>query len=327
MKRTHLLLLVLLLAAVLAACGKKKEADLTPAADNALSNTVQLSAADAAYLEYDNGQVTCRFRRDEGGWKWVDNESFPLDGAYPEQMLAVLDAMFVSLTPETAEADPTLSGLDEPDRYLCVTVGEESTTLRFGKQAEDGRWYMSIDGDDGVYLAANELVEMMDRGVYDMAVLPALPELTEENLTAITVQSGEGRSVRLAKEEDGWVMTAVTVESGEGQSVPPAKEEDGRVMEKQPTSAQVQAAVEALAAFSFDSCFDFDPSPEAVPLCGLDTPTVITVTYINSVGTETTMTLALGALREDGAYYATFNDSAAVYLVSQDKAAAFLALL
>lgn len=303
MKRTHLLLLVLLLAAVLAACGKKKEADLTAAADNALSNTVQLSAVDAAYLEYDNGQVTCRFRRDEDGWKWVDNESFPLDNAYPEQMLAVLDAMFVSLTPETAEVDPTLSGLDEPDRYLCITVGEESTTLRFGKQAEDGRWYMSIDGDNGVYLAASELVEMMDRGVYDMAVLPALPELTEENLTAITVQSGEGRSVRLAKEEDGWVIG------------------------KQPASAQAQAVEEALAAFSFDSCFDFDPSPEAAPLCGLDTPTVITVTYINSVGTETTMTLALGALREDGAYYATFNDSAAVYLLSQDKAAALLALL
>ncbi len=303
MKRTHLLLLVLLLAAVLAACGKKKEADLSTAADNALSNTVQLSAVDAAYLEYDNGQVTCRFRQDEGGWKWVDNESFPLDAAYLEQTLTMLDAMSASLTPLTAAVDPTVSGLDEPERYLTVTVGEETETLRFGKQAEDGRWYMSIDGDDGVYLAANELVEMMDRGVYDMAVLPTLPELTDDNLTVISVRDAEGRSARLTKTEEGWVS--------ENRLVPD----------------RAQAVEDALAAFRFDRCFDFDPAPEVAPLCGLDAPTVITAAYINSVGTETTLTLTLGTLREDGAYYVTLNEDTSMYLVSQDKVAAFLALL
>ena len=84
---------------------------------------------------------------------------------------------------------------------------------------------------------------------------------------------------------------------------------------------------EALAAFRFDRCFDFDPAPEAAPLCGLDAPTVITAAYINSVGTETTLTLTLGTLREDGAYYVTLNEDTSMYLVSQDKVAAFLALL
>ena len=45
------------------------------------------------------------------------------------------------------------------------------------------------------------------------------------------------------------------------------------------------------------------------------------------MGTETTLTLTLGDLREDGSYYATLNDDTTVYLVSQDKVAAFLALL
>ena len=205
MKRTLFLLLMLLLAAALTACGKAKEADVTAAADNALSGSGQLSISDAAYLEYDNGQVTCRFRRDEDGWKWVDNEKFPLDAAYLEQTLTMLDAMSASLTPLTAAVDPTVSGLDEPERYLTVTVGEETETLRFGKQTEDGQWYMSVDGGDGVYLAADELMQMMNRSVYDMAVLPTLPELTDDNLTVISVRDAEGRSARLTKTEEGWV--------------------------------------------------------------------------------------------------------------------------
>ena len=59
----------------------------------------------------------------------------------------------------------------------------------------------------------------------------------------------------------------------------------------------------------------------------MDAPTVITAAYINSVGTETTLTLTLGTLREDGAYYVTLNEDTSMYLVSQDKVAAFLALL
>ena len=303
MKRTLFLLLMLLLAAALTACGKAKEADVTAAADNALSGSGQLSISDAAYLEYDNGQVTCRFRRDEDGWKWVDNEKFPLDAADLEQTLTMLDAMSASLTPLTAAVDPTVSGLDEPERYLTVTVGEETETLRFGKQTEDGQWYMSVDGGDGVYLAADELMQMMNRSVYDMAVLPTLPELTDDNLTVISVRDAEGRSARLTKTEEGWVS--------ENRLVPD----------------RAQAVEEALAAFRFDRCFDFDPAPEAAPLCGLDAPTVITAAYINSVGTETTLTLTLGTLREDGAYYVTLNEDTSMYLVSQDKVAAFLALL
>ena len=305
MKRTLFLLLMLLLAAALTACGKAKEADVTAAADNALSGSGQLSISDAAYLEYDNGQVTCRFRRDEDGWKWVDNETFPLDAAYVEEILTALDTMSAALTPLDPTVDPAECGLDEPNRYMTVTVGEEVTTLRFGDQKDDGTWYMSIDGQEGVYLVEDAFVTLMDRSIYDMAVLPTLPELTDENLTVITVhQTESGKTVRLTKNDEGWV-------SG-GKALP-----DG-----------IEAIETALAELSFDKCFDYDPSPDAAPLCGLDAPTaVITLAYVNTVGTEATVTLTLGTLREDGAYYATLNDETTVYLLAQEKVAPLLALL
>ena len=54
---------------------------------------------------------------------------------------------------------------------------------------------------------------------------------------------------------------------------------------------------------------------------------VITAAYINTVGTETTMPLSLGTLRQDGFYDVTLTADTTVYLVSQDKVAPLLALL
>lgn len=306
MKRVILLILALVLTLSLMACRSKEPEDAADAADNnTLSNSAPLTFAEASALEYDNGQVTCRFRRDEDGWKWVDDEEFPLDASYVEEILTALDAMSVSLAPVTPAVDPADSGLDEPDRYTTVTVGEDITTLRFGDQQDDGQWYMAIDGQEDTYLVADEFVKLMDRSIYDMAVLPTLPELTDENLTVITVhQTESGKTVRLTKNDEGWV-------SG-GKALP-----DG-----------IEAIETALAELSFDKCFDYDPSPDAAPLCGLDAPTaVITLAYVNTVGTEATVTLTLGTLREDGAYYATLNDETTVYLLAQEKVAPLLALL
>lgn len=306
MKRTILLILSLVLVLALMGCGGEKEDAAAEVADNnMLASNTQTAVTDAGYLEYDNSQVTCRFRKEEETWKWVDNEEFPLDAAYIEEILAALEALDTTLTPVDPAVDPADCGLDESERYLTVTVGEETTTLRFGDQSTSGEWYMSVDGSSDVYLAADAFVRLMDRSIYDMAVLPTLPELTEDNLTAIAVRSGDNsRNARMTKTDEGWVL------------------------ENRLAPEKAEAVETALAEFSFDICFNFDPSPDAAPLCGLDVPSaVISVAYINTVGTETTMTLSLGTLRQDGFYYVTLNDDTTVYLVSQDKVAPLLALL
>ena len=63
------------LVLALVGCGKAKEDPDADAADaNVLTNGEQLPITEAGALEYDNSSVTCRFRKDEDGWKWVDGK-------------------------------------------------------------------------------------------------------------------------------------------------------------------------------------------------------------------------------------------------------------
>lgn len=305
MKRRMLLLLFLLLLALFAAaCGSAQDEDMANAAEGGVLPNGQQAAADITYLEYDDSNVTCRFRKDEDTWKWVDNEAFPLDGSYIETVLSALEQLGMDMTPIEGAGELAEYGLDDAERYLSFTAGEESPTLHIGKQREDGTWYMNVNDETEVYLVPNDLVALMGISVYDMAVLPTLPELTDENMTGITVQkNGEmSKTMRLTKRDEGWSIGA--------------KAFDG--------IADIEAA---LADFAFIKCFNYDPSPDAAPLCGLDSPSAtITVQYLNTVGTESELTLRLGLLREDGSYYATLNDDSTVYLVSAETVAAFLSL-
>ena len=107
MKRTILLILSLMLVLALIGCGGEKADDAPAETDNnMLANSAQAPVTDASYLEYDNGQITCRFRKEEETWKWVDNEEFPLDAAYIEEILAALEVLNSTLTVAEPAVDP-----------------------------------------------------------------------------------------------------------------------------------------------------------------------------------------------------------------------------
>lgn len=306
MKRYILLILLLAAALLIAGCSsREKEDDTAELSSNMLATGAEASIPDADALEYNNGQVVCRFRKEEDVWKWVDDPDFPLDASYVTEMLNTLDVLSAALSPVTPAPESSDSGLDEPKRSLTLTMGEVVTTLRFGSQTDDGDWYMSIDGQEDVYLAPDALLQLMDRSIYDMAQLPSLPELTEENLAAIHVEeTGTGRHIQLTKTEEGWTAQA------------------GRLPE------DMTALTDSLTGLSLAQCFNFDPSAEALTLCGLDTPAAtLSLTYLNTVGTESTLLLTLGTLREDGFYFVLLNDDTTIYLMAQDALTPFLELL
>ena len=310
MKKYIILLLVLMVAALcLFGCGRKVEQQSSnPDTDStAAENTIVDSAvveAQSKLLQYCDGEITVRLSHDETGWHWVDEPTFPLDGEKVEAMVSALREMS-ALQPIQASDDLSLYGLEEPQKYLTMTVEDEgSLHLNIGDQAEDGSWYMSVENYDGVYACPDSFVQMLGISVYDMAILPALPAFTAENVSRILVSGSEGQ-VFLRNVDGQW--------KGSGEHV----------------TDRVDKVLSGLGSLQLGRCFDYLPSQQALQLCGFSSPTAtITVEYLNSVNVESSFTMTLGALRsvEEG-YYATISGDETIYLLPAAQVSPLLVLL
>lgn len=122
---------------------------------------------------------------------------------------------------------------------------------------------MCRDGDTTkIYVVPDALVQMMDRNIYELVQIPAVPVLAAEALTAIEAQGG-GASVTVSRSDDGrWLREGTDV------------------------SGQLEGLVSLLGqGLTLESCVDYNPSSGALPICGLTDPTVTaTVHYTAANG-------------------------------------------
>lgn len=151
--------------------------------------------------------------------------------------------------------------------------------------------YLSPAGVDGT----------LSMGIYDMARLPQLPQLTADNVSALTVTAADGKSLSLTASEGVWLRSGQDVTQWSGK------------------------LTEALGQLTLLRCIDYRPSTGVAELCGLTEPAVtLTVTY-RAIAGETELTLRVGAQR-DGGYYATVNGDDTIYLLPAAPAEALAAL-
>lgn len=283
-----------ILAAVLillcAGCGKKQ-----PAEEPDTLNKEELVTSSTQELTYKNESYTLRFNKnDEGAWQWKDDTTLPLDQTMMQQLLDQVSALNV-LTPVEAAEDITAYDLDAPDRTLEIKNSDGTgLSLQIGAAADGGGYYMTRDGDTAkIYIAPDDLVQLMDRNIYELVQIPTLPALPADRLTHIEAQSGE---------------TSVTVVKGEGESW---------LCGGADVAAQMAGLTAALAeGLKLESCVDYNPSSGALPICGLTEPAVtVTVNYRNDSGSPDSFLLKIGSAYGDG-YYAMYNDVPAIFKVS-----------
>lgn len=77
----------------------------------------------------------------------------------------------------------------------------------------------------------------------------------------------------------------------------------------------VQALLEDIRALVLTKCVDYDPSDEALSICGFDLPlAAITVNYTSNTGSDETLSLTIGAQVLDGSgRYVWLGDSTTIY--------------
>lgn len=294
MKKIFILMGILALAALACVgCGKKVQSDAGTLNDTELvSNSTQ-------ELIYKNSSYTLRFNRnDAGDWQWKDDTTIPLDQSKVQELLDQVSALNV-LVPLENPGDITTYDLDAPDRTLEVKDADGSgISLQIGSAAEGGGYYMCRDGDTAkIYVVPDALVQMMDRNIYELVQMPAVPVLAAEALTGIEAQGG-GVSFSAQRSDDGMWLA-------EGKDV------------SEPLAGLVELLGQGL---TLESCVDYNPSSGALPICGLTEPTVTaTVHYTAANGTAGSFTVKVGLSYEDG-YFAMYNDVPAIFKVSAGTA-------
>lgn len=302
--------LLALLAAVLIVLGirYRENREETPEDDESAAAAFMTVEGYSA-LVYSNGSTTLSFTAEEDGdWAWENDPQFPLRQETINSILALL----INWRPQqtlAAEEDLSAYGLDEPAGALTLTGADGSVrSLSFGKTTTDGtsRYVMEQSDPSTVYIIADTLFTQMSVPIYDMCDVPLLPLLEESSIRSILIRGPEN--------EDGTpaLVTVLTTAKRDG--------EDGPVTwlqgsENVTANETVRALLEDIRALVFTRCVDYDPSDEALTICGFDRPpAALTVNYTTDTGTDETVSLTIGAQVLDGSgRYARLGDSTTIY--------------
>ena len=302
--------LLALLAAVLIVLGirYRENREETPE-DNESAAAAFMTVEGYSALVYSNGSTTLSFTVEENGaWAWENDRAFPLRQETINSILALL----INWRPQqtlAAEEDLSAYGLDEPTGFLTLTGADGSVrALSFGKTTTDGtsRYVMEQSDPSTVYIIADTLFTQMSVPIYDMCDVPLLPLLEESAIRSILIRGPEN--------EDGTpaLVTVLTTAKRDGDGGPVTWLQGS---ENVTANETVRALLEDIRALVFSRCVDYDPSDEALTICGFDTPpAALTVNYTTDTGTEETISLTIGAQVLDGSgRYARLGDSTTIY--------------
>lgn len=280
-------------------------------------NAAQEEVDDTVYLT-DLGEVTTlsftgtdgsdlSFTKADDTWTWNGDETFPADQDALDALaedLAQLAAVRVFDEPDRLDA----YGLETPALSCTASNADgDSVTVLLGDEA-DGNTYAMVEGESRVATVASTLSDELQVSLMDLAEPENIPDVTEGTLASIRWQSGS-TDLLLEKET---VTEETTDDTGEdttsttytwtvnGADIP----ED---------NSTLNDLISELTYLYFTSCYDYKADADTLAACGLDDPSLLTLTEEDG----TVVTLSIGSTTEDGGYYyATLNDSSAVQRLS-----------
>ena len=297
MKRRIRAMALLAALTLLCGCGKK---EAQPQQEDMAVNIVPVEGVTA--LELCDGEVTLRFARTDDAWHWVDDGTFPLDQDAVAALLA-LPSSLAAAEPVQGQGELSGYGLETPKKYVTATADGADSTIYVGSQTSDGHWYV-LTPDGVVRLAAQADGEALSRSIYDMAVLPELPAITEENLISLTLTGAEGKQVTFSVDESGVRRSGA-----------------------RDVTEKTAELVDELGKLAVTACVDYDPADGAAAVCGLDVPeAILAVNYVNAHGGDGALTLTVGGSTGDGGRYVTLNGDTTIYRMEETGLAQVLTL-
>lgn len=296
---------LLLCLSMLIGCGEK-EPELPEDEPVGDEQQTEVPEVHSDTIECNNGTTTLRFvKNEDGAWTWKDDPTFPLDVSYVEPLALAIEKILLQDPIETSRTLEDL-GLDSEESYITV-INEtgHKITWYLGGMNDAGCYYMrrADDANNAVYVSPPELCTLITRSIYDMMVLPQLPQISAGNVRTMTITAGE-TSKQLYKNSAGNWTHGVT-----------------NVHEK---ASLLTAQLEKL---ELDGCLDYSPSEGAAAICQLDPPAVVlTVDFVTAVGMDSTLILSIGARLNSG-YCVNINDDPTIYRMDPELIDPIMAFL
>lgn len=261
-------------------------------------------------LIYTVGEIRLHFSLGEdGAWIWQDDTSFPLEDSGIVQLVADLEQLtYLRVIPLTEELTMETYGLTDPWCLIEATRGDGTEVcISFGDMGDDGTYY-AIDGADmtKVLVYPSDWMDILTTPIYEMMDIAPLPSFTAQTIQAVEIAMGE-ESMTLIPEGDAGVWQVVGQEE----------------------TMDNPALLEALSQLELVKCFSYDPSEEAIGICGFE-PAVATLTigYGADLEDPEMLTVSFGALPMDENHrYVRINDEPTIYWMTETVASTFLTLL
>lgn len=308
MKRTKKMLL-LLIALVLCVGGyygvqllNKDTASVTEEAGAFALNSH--TADNLTGLSWTNGDESFAFTLSDGTWSVAADPSFPLNQADVQAMADDLLAL-VGTRQLDGVTDLAAYGLAEPAFSVTASWSDgTSTTYAMGDETPFGDgYYISLGHENIVYTIEDDIADIFDTTMNDLAVLESIPAPTAA--TRLTV----GSTLDITKEEASRTINAgeLWYDSLTGAALDATAAED---------------LVAAAQAIAWAELAEPTASNEDLTSFGVDESSATAITLYE--GETAAMTLLIGAQNDAGDYHARLPGSTMVYTIASDDVAALL---
>ena len=262
------------------------------------------TADDLAGLNWTNGDESFAFTLSDGAWSVTADPAFPLNQTDVQSMADDLLAL-VGTRQLDGVTDLAAYGLAEPTFSVTASWADgTSTTYAMGDETPFGDgYYISLGHENIVYTIEDDIADIFDTTMNDLAVLESIPSTTAA--TRLTV----GSTLDIVKEEASRTIN------------------EGEVWYDSLTGAALDATaaedlIATAQAIAWAELAEPTASDEELTAFGVDEASATAITLYE--GEAAAMTLLIGTQNDNGDYYARLPGSTMVYTVAGSDVSSLL---
>ena len=284
-KRLYILLGVLAAACIAAFAVlhlEQRQEEIAESGETVLE--IDPDAVQSLSWEYEG--ETLAFHRDGDGWRYDDDEAFPVDGEKIQELLGQFEAFGAAFVITDVE-DYAQYGLDDPTCTIQLATEDESYTIELGNYSNmDEQRYVST-GDGNVYLAVSDPLDVYDTDLSGLIANDQVPDWTQ--VTGLTFAGEQDYAV--TRQEDSGLSYSeddVYFTQRDGESLPLDTD-------------LVEGYLRSLQSLALTDYVTYNATEEELASCGLDEPQLtVTVDYTgeDEDGAETSGTFVLHISRD-----------------------------